>query len=95
MTGDEFKKMVDNNTWHSSNQLQPTLDALAQRFMPDPNNPWTSKFGWSWAKNPGWRAKYVTIKIDMRDGGFVLLDKNGERISIEQIQAQRTSDAKD
>ena len=41
---------------------------------------------WSWAKNT--RCKYVSIRIDMRNGGAILVSRGGERISIEQLQYQ-------
>lgn len=36
-------------------------------------------------------AKYVSIKIDMRDGGFILMDRDGKRISLEEIKSQEAS----
>lgn len=41
---------------------------------------------WSWAKNS--RCKYVSLRIDMRDGDFVLLDREGNRITIEDLKRQ-------
>ena len=85
----EFESLVEGNVWHSLDELQPTMDALKLLCTPDPNSEWRSITGWSWSKNPGWRAKYVDIRIDMRDGGFILLDRAGKRISLEQIQSQK------
>lgn len=41
---------------------------------------------WSWIRN--WNCKYVSIRIDMRSGHCVLVDKDGSRISIEQLKYQ-------
>lgn len=84
----DFEEMVKSNTWHQSSELQATLDKLKTLFTPDPEKPWRSISGWTWAKNPKWRSKYISIRIDMRDGGFVLLDRSGERISLDQISEQ-------
>lgn len=43
-------------------------------------------FTWSWARN--WACKYISIRIDMRDGAFVLVNRDGERISLEQLKYQ-------
>lgn len=85
----QFEDMVKNNVWHRREELQAVIDVLRLLFTPNPEGYWKSISGWSWSKNPGWRAKYVNIMIDMRDGGFILQDRDGNRISLEQIQAQR------
>lgn len=41
---------------------------------------------WWWAKNS--RCKYIDIRIDMRDGKCVLMDRESQRISIEDLQKQ-------
>lgn len=41
---------------------------------------------WTWVRNS--RCKYVSIRIDMRDGAFVLVDRGGERISLEHLKYQ-------
>ena len=43
-------------------------------------------FTWSWARN--WSCKYISIRIDMRDGAFVLVNGEGERISLDQLKYQ-------
>ena len=45
-----------------------------------------SREGWIWTKNS--RCKYIDIRIDMRDGDFVLFDRSGQRISIEELEKQ-------
>lgn len=93
MTEEEFKVMMEANQWHPREDLQKTLDALLPLCTPDKEKPWKSISGWRWSANPDWRAKYVDIRIDMRDGGFILMDRNGKRISLDQIQAQDRDDA--
>lgn len=85
----DFDEMVANNVWHPGEELASVILALRKLNTPDPQNPWKSVSGWTWSKNPAWRAKYVSIQIDMRDGGFILKDRDGKRISLEQIQSQK------
>lgn len=42
--------------------------------------------GWHWPMNT--RCKYISLRIDMRDGAFVLLDRDGKRITLEQLRWQ-------
>jgi len=44
---------------------------------------------WGWIYNS--RCKYISLRIDMRDGKFILLDKDDKRISLEQLQYQYKS----
>lgn len=46
---------------------------------------------WCWTSNS--RCKYIGIRIDMRDGHGVLFDRDGNCISIEQLQFQLTPNA--
>jgi len=41
---------------------------------------------WRWSRNT--KCKYVTIRIDMRDGMCLLMDRDGERISLEELAFQ-------
>lgn len=38
---------------------------------------------WQWTKN--FRCKYITVRIDMRDGGCIIMDRDGERITPNQL----------
>lgn len=42
--------------------------------------------GWQWIKNS--RCKYIELRIDMRDGGFIIKDRDGKRISFDQLKYQ-------
>jgi len=48
---------------------------------------------WSWSRN--WDCKYINLRFDMRDGGFVLTNNKGERICLEQLKWQYQSLPKD
>jgi len=41
---------------------------------------------WSWTENTA--CKYVELRIDMRDGGCIIRDRNGNRITPEQLANQ-------
>ena len=73
----DFEQMVVENVWHSFNDLDFIFKNI-QAIVRDKK--------WSWIRNP--RAKYIDIRIDMRDGGFVLLDQDRVRISLDQILDQ-------
>ena len=45
---------------------------------------------WKWIKNQ--RCKYVDLRIDMRDGGCIIKDSDGKRISPEMLAWQYTSE---
>lgn len=42
---------------------------------------------WMWIKNM--RCKYISLRIDMRDGTFIILDRDGNRISFDDLKRQR------
>lgn len=44
---------------------------------------------WTLVRNSS--CKYIDIRIDMRDGGFILKDREGNRISLEQLMYQYKS----
>ena len=41
---------------------------------------------WTWVANS--HCKYIDIKIDMRDGKAILMDRHGNRISKEKFDYQ-------
>ena len=84
-------EMVNKNKWFDIEQLQPWIDTIKTLAVDDPyeadgNTLKPGCTGWSWSKNLG--CKYVDIRIDMRDGGFVVLNREGERICLEQLKWQ-------
>ena len=62
--------------------------------MWQPFNDWTStviaiitnKVNWTWASNS--RCKYITIRIDMRDGAACITDENDNEISAKDLARQ-------
>lgn len=86
----EFKAMLDGNVWHGRSEIDEFVRAIKElseepkwtpdgEYAPDSNR-------WSWAKNHA--CKYVELRFDMRDGGFVLRCDKG-RISLDQLRWQR------
>lgn len=72
----EFQEMARSNTWHESNVVvaaQEILDLVHSKE-------------WLWFRNT--HCKYVNIRIDMRDGGFLLMDRNHGRVSLDAIKWQ-------
>ena len=80
----EFDAKVDRNEWHNLSELPEWISTI--------NRLTDKKSGWSWAYNT--ECKYIDIRVDMRDGGFVVLSREGEdgrRISLEHLKWQYKS----
>jgi len=45
---------------------------------------------WNWTKNA--KCKYVVLRVDMRDGGCIISDRNGRRISPKMLAYQCDED---
>lgn len=72
----EYQEKIDNNRWDRNfNEVVETIKELVKKDSE-----------WSWTKN--WDCKCVNIRIDMRDGGFVLVDQHGKRVSLDAIKWQ-------
>ena len=41
---------------------------------------------WTWVGNS--RCKYLGLRIDTRSGQCIIMDRNGERISVADLRAQ-------
>jgi hypothetical protein len=41
---------------------------------------------WSWCENTNF--KYINVRIDTRDGGCILMDRNGKRADISDFEKQ-------
>lgn len=50
------------------------------------------EYKWTWGMNT--KCKYISIRIDMRDGGCILNDRNGNRIEIADLEYQYSSKKK-
>jgi len=69
----ELKDKIANNVWDHLSDVIPTLKAA-------------SKGEWTWVNNT--RCKYVELRIDMRDGGCLIRDGQGNRIDPETLRHQ-------
>jgi hypothetical protein len=43
---------------------------------------------WWWSRNRH-KCKYITVQIDMRDGGCIIINSEGNRINPEDLAQQR------
>ncbi len=69
----DVQTKIDSNTWDHFGDILPTLKTI-------------SHGDWYWGANS--RCKYIEIRIDTRDGGCILYDRNRVRISPEQFAFQ-------
>jgi len=68
------------NIWDSVDSFYPIYQKMKNRE-------------WVWFKNMN--CKYIDLRIDMRDGGCILHDRSGNRISFEQLAWQYSSEEPD
>jgi hypothetical protein len=68
-----LKEMQENNVWHNFRQVIPVFKAATTRE-------------WNWFANP--QCKYVGLRIDMRDLGCIVMDRDGNRITPGQLVYQ-------
>ena len=72
-----IKEKIEHNFWERPNTLQEIVD-----FIKESTN---EESEWIWARNS--ECKYIDLRIDMRDGGFILSAKN-KRISLDRLKWQ-------
>lgn len=70
---EDVQKKIQSNTWDHFGAILPTLKAI-------------SRGDWYWGANS--RCKYIEIRLDTRDGGCLLFDRERVRISPEQFAHQ-------
>jgi hypothetical protein len=80
----EFEARVNRNSWHNREELAAFMDLI---WNQSDEESLTNE--WSWSRN--WDCKYVDIRFDMRDGGFTVRNREGKRISLEQLKWQYKS----
>ena len=68
------KDRFDSNSWDHIADLGPVIVAAIK----DEN--------WIWVKN--WDCKYINLRVDMRDGGAIIVNRAGKRISPDQLTYQ-------
>jgi hypothetical protein len=78
MTEKEYQAKIEANSWHKPEELQGLVDLIKSLTREGKT--------WSWIKNG--ECKYIDIRIDMRDGGFVLKNREGRRISPMKLKSQ-------
>lgn len=69
---------IKNNIWHTN--LEELFQIISERAL--------GKVKWSWSKSRNMDCKYINIRIDMRDGGYLLTNDRGQRIDIEELKYQ-------
>jgi hypothetical protein len=68
-----LQEKIEQNVWDNLYGVLPAiLEALTGR--------------WTWVMNT--KCKYIMLRIDMRDGGCILSDRGGNRISVADLLYQ-------
>lgn len=101
-----FSEMVASNVWHDRSQIELFFQTIRTLSTPldftrtiikraDQIEEKKEKKDedWCWSKN--WNCKYVNIRFDMRDGGFIMTNDKGKRINLDQLKWQWRSLDKD
>lgn len=78
----EFRAKVERNSWHDRTELDEFINTIKTQSVED-------SYDWSWAYNHA--CKYVDIRVDMRDGGFIVMDREGRRIDLATLKWQYKS----
>lgn len=75
----EDAQKIKDNIWEDNlDEVMETIKSLIGNTG--------DRHKWAWIRNT--RCKYVNVRIDMRNGGFVLEDRDGARISLDQLKYQ-------
>lgn len=84
----EHDAMVERNEWLTNlDEVIYAIKLMAEKHEYDKDGNFIPGHRyWSWVKNMD--CKYISLNIDMRDGGFVLKNRKGKRISLKQLQWQ-------
>jgi hypothetical protein len=90
----EHDALVERNQWLTNldEVIAFIKRASANPVYDEDGNEIPGNLYWSWIRNG--ECKYISLRFDMRDGAFVLLNRNGERISFKQLQWQYSDVAK-
>lgn len=91
-----FNEKVARNSWHPKEEFDSFVDFIkTNAYEKVLSGPLIVPIGtpeelkdpkWSWAYNSD--CKYVTLHVDMRDGGFTVMNQNGDRINLDQLKWQ-------
>ncbi len=80
-----LKDRIEANIW---DKLQDFGDVFGRTKLP-----YGDKNRWTWSMNPD--CKYVELRIDMRDGGCIIRNRNGLRITPERLAWQYSKETPD
>lgn len=80
---------IENNIWETN--LDEVIAFIHAATSPDPYEPDGNTLrpdciDWSWIKNSD--CKYISLRFDMRDGAFVILNRDKTRITFEELKKQ-------
>lgn len=75
------------NSWDSIDMLRRIIEIAENGENYSDHN------HWSWVRNTS--CKYLDIRVDMRDGGCIVKDGNGERIGIDALNWQWSNETPD
>jgi hypothetical protein len=64
---------------HNRDQIDRFVETIKRLSVED-------DYDWSWAYNS--KCKYLNLRFDMRDGGFILTNDEGHRIELPQLEWQ-------
>lgn len=86
----EYQAMIEANKWHDMPELDEFIRVIKQLSSPkvydERGNFISGNHSWSWSQN--YQCKYITLRFDMRDGGFNLCADKIGRISLDQLKWQ-------
>lgn len=84
----DHDKLVEGNVWlENLDEVIAFIKAASAKpeYTPE-GQEIPGRIYWSWASNMN--CKYIDLRFDMRDGAFVLRDREGNRISLKQLKWQ-------
>lgn len=70
-----LREKIERNVWDSVDDVMAVI-RRARLPMGDKNR-------WAWHRNQN--CKYIEVRIDMRDGGCIIKNGDGQRISLSQL----------
>ena len=68
-----LQEKIDMNIWDNLNDFLKVFKRMKQRK-------------WTWSLNPD--CKYVDLRIDMRDGGCLIMNRGVKRIDPKDLEFQ-------
>jgi len=78
----KLENKIKHNIWDSLDDVLPII----ARALQDKVGRKASGEYWTWVRNP--KCKYIDLRIDMRDGGCLLTNRDGQRINPEDLAYQ-------